>query len=223
MSAPLSEPMAAVRPDDRPGIGRGYALMKRMVDVVLSFLMMALLLPVGCACALAVCLTSPGPAIYTTRRLGRNGKAFTLYKFRSMYVGAPDWRNSDGSSFNSDKDLRVTPVGRFLRHASWDELPQLLNVLLGDMSLVGPRPDQEDQLRYYTESEKAKLSVKPGITGLAQISGRNSIAWEVRKALDLEYVKRQSILLDLVILCKTITYVLKREGVNSSTTTSQEV
>jgi lipopolysaccharide/colanic/teichoic acid biosynthesis glycosyltransferase len=214
--------VAASRPDASPGAW-GYALVKRMVDVVLSSLAMLLLLPVGCICALAVCVTSPGRAIYTTRRLGKNGKVFTLYKFRSMHVDAPDWRNSDGSTFNSDKDPRVTPVGRFLRLTSLDELPQLLNVLLGDMSLVGPRPDQEDQLRYYTEPEKTKLLVKPGITGLAQISGRNSIAWEVRKSLDLEYVKRQSILLDLIIMCRTITYVLKREGVNGSAASSQEV
>jgi lipopolysaccharide/colanic/teichoic acid biosynthesis glycosyltransferase len=102
-------------------------------------------------------------------------------------------------------------------------LPQLWNVLRGDMSLVGPRPDQVDQIRYYTEAEKVKLAVKPGITGLAQISGRNAIAWETRKVLDAEYVKRQSFLLDLVILCKTIPYILKREGVNSPAATSQEV
>jgi lipopolysaccharide/colanic/teichoic acid biosynthesis glycosyltransferase len=222
MTSFLGQPVATTTPDTSPG-GRAHALLKRMVDVILSSLAIVMLFPVGVLCALAVFLTSRRPVIYTTRRLGKNGKPFTLYKFRSMSVGAPDWRNSDGSSFNSDKDPRVTPVGRFLRQTSLDELPQLLNVMLGDMSLVGPRPDQEDQLRYYTEPEKAKLLVKPGITGLAQISGRNSIAWEVRKALDVEYVKRQSILLDLVIMCRTISYVLKREGVNGSAASSQEV
>jgi lipopolysaccharide/colanic/teichoic acid biosynthesis glycosyltransferase len=202
---------------------RFYYVMKRLLDVILSGLSMLVLLPVGCACALAVLLTSRGPVIYKAQRMGKNGRPFPLYKFRSMIVGAPDWRNSDGSAFTSDRDPRVTPVGRFLRQTSLDELPQLWNVLRGDMSLVGPRPDQVDQIRYYTEAEKVKLAVKPGITGLAQISGRNSIAWETRKVLDAEYVKRQSFLLDLVILCKTIPYILKREGVNSPAATNQEV
>jgi lipopolysaccharide/colanic/teichoic acid biosynthesis glycosyltransferase len=202
---------------------RFYFVMKRLLDVIVSSLSMLVLFPVGCACALAVSLTSRGPVIYKARRMGKNGRPFPLYKFRSMVVGAPDWRNSDGSAFTSDRDPRVTPVGRFLRQTSLDELPQLWNVLRGDMSLVGPRPDQVDQIRYYTEAEKVKLAVKPGITGLAQISGRNAIAWETRKVLDAEYVKRQSFLLDLVILCKTIPYILKREGVNGPAATSQEV
>jgi lipopolysaccharide/colanic/teichoic acid biosynthesis glycosyltransferase len=202
---------------------RFYFVMKRLLDVMVSGLAMLVLFPVGCACALAVLLSSRGPAIYKARRMGKNGRPFPLYKFRSMVVGAPDWRNSDGSAFTSDRDPRVTPVGRFLRQTSLDELPQLWNVLRGDMSLVGPRPDQVDQIRYYTEAEKVKLAVKPGITGLAQISGRNAIAWETRKVLDAEYVKRQSFLLDVAILCKTIPYILKREGVNGPTATRQEV
>jgi lipopolysaccharide/colanic/teichoic acid biosynthesis glycosyltransferase len=202
---------------------RFYYLMKRVLDVILSSLTMLAVFPLGCACALAVLLTSRGPVFFKAQRLGKGGRPFWLYKFRSMVVGAPDWRNSDGSAFTSDRDPRVTPVGRFLRHTSLDELPQLWNVLRGDMSLVGPRPDQVDQIRYYTEAEKVKLAVKPGITGLAQISGRNAIAWEARKVWDAEYVKRQSFLLDLVILCKTIPYILKREGVNSPAATNQEV
>jgi undecaprenyl phosphate N,N'-diacetylbacillosamine 1-phosphate transferase len=197
--------------------------MKRLLDVVLSSLAMLALFPVGCACALAVFLTSPGPVFFKAQRLGRGGRPFWLYKFRSMVVGAPDWRNPDGSAFTSDRDPRVTPVGRFLRHTSLDELPQLWNVLRGDMSLVGPRPDQVDQIHYYTEAEKVKLAVRPGITGLAQISGRNAIAWETRKVLDAEYVRRQSVLLDLVILCRTVPYILKREGVNSPAARGQEV
>ncbi|HEX5430691.1 MAG TPA: sugar transferase, partial [Bryobacteraceae bacterium] len=145
--------------------------------------------------------------------LGRGGRAFTLYKFRSMYLNAPDWRNPDGSCISAGDDPRVTPLGRFLRRTSLDELPQLFNVLKGDMSLVGPRPDQADQLRFYTEAERRKLWVRPGLTGLAQLSGRNSIPWNRRKELDLEYVDRQSFLLDLKILVKTIPYVLKRRDI----------
>jgi lipopolysaccharide/colanic/teichoic acid biosynthesis glycosyltransferase len=132
-----------------------------------------------------------------------------------MAYNAPDLRNADGSAYTGQEDPRVTRVGRFLRKTSLDELPQLLNVLRGEMSLVGPRPDQVDQLRYYTEEEKRKLLVKPGITGLAQISGRNNISWEHRKALDVEYVERQSFWLDLCILAKTIPYVILGKDINT--------
>jgi lipopolysaccharide/colanic/teichoic acid biosynthesis glycosyltransferase len=132
-----------------------------------------------------------------------------------MYTNAQDLRNPDGSAYSSDTDPRVTPVGRLLRQTSLDELPQLINVLRGEMSLVGPRPDQLDQLRFYSEQEKRKLLVKPGITGLAQISGRNNIPWERRKALDIEYVERQSFWLDLQILAKTIPYVLLRKDIHA--------
>jgi undecaprenyl phosphate N,N'-diacetylbacillosamine 1-phosphate transferase len=199
-----------------------WSLLKRVIDLVVSSLLLGLLLPVGCVCALAVWITSPGPVIFRTRRLGKDARPFSLYKFRSMRVDAPDWRNPDGSTFNSDDDPRVTPVGRFLRKTSLDELPQLINVAIGQMSLVGPRPDQVDQLQYYTEWEKQRLRVKPGITGFAQISGRNAISWESRKSLDIEYLRRHSTWLDLTILLKTIPYVLRRAGVNSPSTRRQE-
>lgn len=202
--------------------GKAQRLLKRAIDLGVSSLLLGLLFPVGCICSLAIWITSPGPVIFKTRRLGKDARAFNLYKFRSMRVDAPDWRNPDGSTFNSDDDPRVTAVGRFLRKTSLDELPQLINVALGQMSLVGPRPDQVDQLQYYTEREKQRLRVKPGITGFAQITGRNTIPWETRKALDIEYIRRQSTWLDLTILLKTIPYVLRREGVNSPSTRRQE-
>ena len=204
-------------------MGAAQRFLKRAIDLGVSSLLLGLLFPLGCLCALAIWATSPGPVIYRTRRLGRDARPFSLYKFRSMLAGAPDWRNPDGSTFNSDDDPRVTPVGRFLRKTSLDELPQLINVALGQMSLVGPRPDQVDQFQYYTEREKQRLLVKPGITGFAQISGRNAIPWEARKALDIEYVRRQSTWLDLAILLKTIPYVLRREGVNGPSTGRQEI
>lgn len=222
MTSRLNQPAGLAGARTRKG-KRPYESVKRLIDVVIAAGALIVLLPVVCLCALAVWATSPGPVIFSARRLGRNGLPFRLYKFRTMHMGAPDWRNPDGSAFSSDLDPRATPVGRILRKTSLDELPQLLNVLAGDMSLVGPRPDQVDQIRYYSEREKAKLRVKPGITGLAQISGRNAIAWEVRKALDVEYVERQSFLLDAAIICKTIPYVLKREGVNTSPASRQEV
>jgi lipopolysaccharide/colanic/teichoic acid biosynthesis glycosyltransferase len=172
--------------------------------------------PVLVACTVAVRLSSPGPVLFAQARLGLQGRPFRLFKFRSMYVNAPDIRNPDGSTFSGDRDPRVTPIGRLLRQTSLDELPQLWNVFRGDMSLVGPRPDQIDQLRFYTEQEKRKLQVKPGLTGLAQISGRNAISWERRKALDLEYVQRQSIWLDLVILARTVPCALRRKNLSTS-------
>ena len=132
-----------------------------------------------------------------------------------MVHHAPELWNRDGSAYTGADDRRVTPAGRILRKTSLDELPQLFNVLRGEMSLVGPRPDQAGQIRFYTETEKRKLEVKPGITGLAQISGRNNISWERRKALDVEYVERQSFWLDLSLLARTIPYVLLRKDIHT--------
>lgn len=190
-------------------------LMTRVRDLLVASVLLLAFSPVLFLCAVIIRRSSPGPVLFRQLRLGRNGAVFFLLKFRSMYVDAPDVRNVDGSAYSGDDDPRVTRIGRVLRETSLDELPQLLNVLRGEMSLVGPRPDQADQLRYYTEEEKRKLKVKPGITGLAQISGRNEISWERRKALDVEYVMRQSALLDLSILVRTIPYVICRKGINT--------
>ena len=189
--------------------------MKRLIDMLGAGVALALLLPLVAAVALAIKLASPGPILFCQRRLGRNGEPFDLYKFRSMRVDAPDIRNPDGSAFSGNDDPRVTTIGRFIRKTSLDELPQLFNVLKGEMSLVGPRPDQVDQIRYYDDQERRKLLVKPGITGLAQISGRNEICWKMRKALDVRYVDDHSLLLDLEILARTIPYVLLRKGIHT--------
>ena len=149
-------------------------------------------------------MLDPGPVFFRQARLGQHGKPFQIFKFRSMKINAPDIRNEDGSAFSGDDDPRVTKLGKFLRKTSLDELPQFINVLWGQMSLVGPRPDQVDQIQYYTEHEKQKLLVKPGITGLAQISGRNSISWEQRKELDVSYSLNHSVLGDLAILVRTM-------------------
>ena len=189
--------------------------MKRLLDMLGAGVALIVLLPLIAAVALAVKVTSPGPAMFRQRRLGRKGEPFDLFKFRSMRVNAPDIRNPDGSAFSSENDPRVTPIGHFIRRTSLDELPQLWNVLIGDMSLVGPRPDQVDQLRFYDDREKRKLDVKPGITGLAQISGRNDIPWKLRKALDVRYVDEQTFRLDVEILFRTIPFVLLRKGINT--------
>ena len=183
---------------------------KRALDLSAAATGLLLLGPLMLLVACAVRLNSPGAALFKQARLGRNARPFVAYKFRTMYTGAPDLRNSDGSTFNAAADPRVTRVGRILRQTSLDELPQLFNVLCGDMSLVGPRPDQVDQIAYYTARERGRLAVKPGLTGLAQVNGRNQISWARRKELDLEYVARQTLRLDLALLARTIPYVLLR-------------
>lgn len=189
--------------------------MARIRDLIIASVLLLILSPVLLACASAVRLSSPGPIFFRQRRLGRHGRPFGLLKFRTMIHHAPPLWNPDGSAYTGADDPRVTSLGRFLRSTSLDELPQLFNVLRGEMSLVGPRPDQVNQLRFYTETEKKKLSVKPGITGLAQINGRNNISWERRKALDVDYVNHQTFWLDLSILARTIPYVLQRKNVNT--------
>lgn len=189
--------------------------LKRALDVGVAGGLLIITSPLLAVLMAAVRLNSSGPALFRQARLGKGGVPFTIYKFRTMHMNAPDLRNADGSAFTGEHDPRVTRVGRFLRQTSLDELPQLINVIRGDMSLVGPRPDQVDQLKYYTALEKRKLEVKPGLTGLAQINGRNSIPWEQRKRLDVEYVERQSLALDLEILLRTIPYVFARRGITA--------
>ena len=163
--------------------------------------------------ALAVRFTSPGPMLFCQRRLGKDGVPFTLYKFRSMFVNAPDIRNPDGSAFNAEDDPRVTQVGRLLRKTSLDELPQLINVLKGDMSLVGPRPDQVDQYQYYTAEEKRKLRMKPGITGPWQTGKRSDTEdYSERVELDCWYVLNNSPWVDIKIIFKTVWSMLRRKG-----------
>lgn len=189
--------------------------MKRAVDIVGATIALVLFGVPMIVVALLIKMLDPGPVFFRQARLGQHGKPFQIFKFRSMKINAPDIRNEDGSAFSGDDDPRVTKLGKFLRKTSLDELPQFINVLWGQMSLVGPRPDQVDQIQYYTEHEKQKLLVKPGITGLAQISGRNSISWEQRKELDVSYSLNHSILGDLAILVRTMPYVLLRRDVNT--------
>ena len=166
--------------------------------------------------AIAIVINDPGPIFFRQSRLGKGAKPFRIFKFRSMKVNAPDVRNADGSAYSGENDPRVTSVGRFIRKTSIDELPQFINVLIGEMSMVGPRPDQENQLQYYTEEEMPKLSVKPGITGLAQINGRNSISWEERKKLDVQYANTRNTVMDISIMLKTIPYVFFGKDINTN-------
>ena len=184
-----------------------------MFDVCVAVVSTLLLAPVFIAVAVTIRLSSPGPALYRSARLGRHGRTFEMLKFRTMTVGAPDLRNPDGSTFSGEADPRITPLGRWLRRTSLDELPQLWNVLRGDMSLVGPRPDLPDQIRYYAPADHRRLTVRPGLTGLAQTAGRNALSWEQRRALDLQYVDSHSFGGDLLILARTLPGVLSGRGV----------
>jgi len=162
---------------------------------------------------LVIRLTSPGAALFRQERMGLDGKAFYVWKFRSMYDGAE--RNS-GPVWAVEDDPRCTPIGQFLRRSNLDELPQLWNVLRGDMSLVGPRPLLPEYLPRYTVEQRRRHLVRPGITGLTQVRGRNAIDWVEKLALDVWYVEHRSLRLDLWILWRTPRVVLRREGVSAA-------
>jgi lipopolysaccharide/colanic/teichoic acid biosynthesis glycosyltransferase len=183
-------------------------------------LLLVALAPVLLACALAVRLDSPGPVLFRQRRVGRDGRAFTIHKFRSMVADAERrldalaGRNeADGLLFKLRRDPRVTRVGRVLRAWSLDELPQLLDVLRGHMSLVGPRPPLPTEVAGYDAWLRNRLRVKPGVTGLWQVSGRHQLPFEDYVRYDLFYVENWSLLMDLFILLKTIPTVLRRSGI----------
>lgn len=196
----------------------GRDLVKRVFDLTVALVFLGAALPILVGCAVAIVLSDGRPVVFRQTRLGKDGRGFTMYKFRTMRVGAESAQvlNDDGSVRTVDDDDRVTTVGRWLRRTSLDELPNLWNVVLGDMSLVGPRPDLPLHEAYYTEEDRRKLTVRPGITGLAQVSGRNELPWKDRLALDVEYVDRRSLRFDLVILARTLRSVLGAEGVYDS-------
>jgi undecaprenyl phosphate N,N'-diacetylbacillosamine 1-phosphate transferase len=179
------------------------AAVKRAIDIGVSFAGIILLAPVMVILAILIRLDSPGPVFYLSQRMGRNGNPFTIYKFRSMYVNSLPRRNPDGSMRVDKGDSRVTRVGQVLR-VGLDELPQLFNVLKGDMSLIGPRPDPPEAFSHYHGEERRRLQVRPGITGLAQVAGRTDIPWRERLEHDIEYVEHQSLWLDSKIAFYTL-------------------
>lgn len=157
--------------------------------------------------------TDRGPVFYKGVRLGKKGKGFKMFKFRSMKVNAPDLRNEDGTTFNSKNDPRVTKVGKFLRKTSLDEIPQILNILKGDMSWIGPRPDLMDAMNIMSEEQKGKLDVLPGITGYSQVYYRNTSSLEQRFDGDLYYARHVSFFLDFKLVFMTFWTVLRRKNV----------
>lgn len=186
---------------------------KRLLDLLLCCVALPIALPLVVICGMAVRWSSPGPVFFRQKRIGMNRRSFEILKFRSMYVNAPDLRNSDGSTFNGVQDTRVTPVGRFLRKTSLDEIPQLINVLRGEMSFVGPRPDLPDSIQHYRPKDHLRLSVPPGVTGPPQVRGRNALTWEVRREMDVEYAATRSLWLDIRIILMTFPAVLLRRGI----------
>lgn len=194
-------------------------VLKRPFDIVASLIGLVLLSPVLTGIALAVKLDSRGPVLFRQIRVGKDGREFWFYKFRSMVVDAEAQKQKlmhlnelEGPVFKISNDPRITKVGTFLRRTSLDELPQLLNVLKGDMSLVGPRPPLPNEVEKYESWQREKLAVVPGITCLWQISGRNHIGFTEWMRLDIEYIRRQSLGLDMKILSRTLPAVLSRKG-----------
>jgi len=184
-----------------------YRSTKRLLDIVISTAAMIILSPIMLIVALLILIRMGRPTLFVHERAGLNGKLFRLYKFRTM-TGKPDLIGG-----LSDHEKRLTPLGRKLRALSLDELPQLWNVLKGDMSLVGPRPLLIDYLPLYSPEQARRHEVKPGITGWAQINGRNATTWEKRFKLDAWYVDQRSLWLDLKILTLTVVKIIRREGV----------
>jgi len=184
-----------------------YLISKRVMDVLLSSTGLAIFFPLLLIIAVVIRFRLGPPILFRQVRPGLNCQPFILYKFRTM----TDQYDENGILFADSK--RLTKLGNFLRRTSLDELPELFNVVKGDMSLVGPRPLLMRYVPYYTEKENIRHSVRPGITGLAQISGRNRLCWDERLEMDIKYVEQKSALIDLKILFKTIISVIKREGV----------
>lgn len=217
--------MAWNNPDGQPSAA-DTSHAKRLLDLIVGLPALVILLPVFAAVALLVKLDSPGPVLFRTTRIGRGGEPFTLYKFRTMYAGASQERHrsyvkqlmrsdatGDGDGiFKLEHDPRVTRVGRGLRMTSVDELPQLLNVVRGEMSLVGPRPDVPYAVEEYEPRHHRRFDVLPGMTGLWQVSGRGELSPRAMLELDLAYVERRSLALDLRILAATVPAVVRKVG-----------
>jgi lipopolysaccharide/colanic/teichoic acid biosynthesis glycosyltransferase len=186
--------------------------LSRALDLVIGSLLLALAAPLLLIAAAAIKLESRGPAFYRQRRVGKDGAPFELWKLRTMVPGAEEM---GAGIYVLEGDPRITRVGRLLRRLSLDELPNLLNVLRGDMALVGPRPTIQEQVDRYTERQRLRLEVKPGITGWAQVNGRTSLPWPERIELDVWYVENRSLGLDLRILARTARLLASGRGLYS--------
>jgi exopolysaccharide biosynthesis polyprenyl glycosylphosphotransferase len=212
---------ASCHPVSHPVSARhsGYLFFKRLFDIVLSSLALVALSPLFLAVAIAIKLDSKGPVIYSQLRAGKGGKIFTFYKFRSMFMDADQKQmlllsrnEADGPVFKIADDPRITKVGRFLRKTSIDEFPQLINILRGEMSIVGPRPPLLREMVQYTPEQMHRLDVKPGLTCYWQISGRSDLSFEKWMELDFQYIRERSLWTDFKIILKTFPAVLSERG-----------
>jgi lipopolysaccharide/colanic/teichoic acid biosynthesis glycosyltransferase len=197
---------------------RRYLAGKRALDLVVCTLLLVIAIPVIAVCALAIRLDTPGPMMYAQLRTGRDGRRFRMLKLRTMLANAEELKPQFAHlsvvpppDFKIPNDPRITRVGRFLRATSLDELPQLFNVLRGDMSLVGPRPTSFEPSRYELWHTQ-RLDVRPGLTGLWQIEGRNVTTFDERLRLDVQYIRRRSLGFDVILLARTVVVVLRRSG-----------
>lgn len=189
-------------------------IFKRVFDILFSLIVLPFFVVLLLLFAPIIYFSDRGSVFYTSQRIGRNARKFSMLKFRTMKMNVPDLRNEDGSTYNSDNDPRQTRFGKFLRKTSLDEIPQVLNVLIGDMSIIGPRPILVSQLEHYDLAMEIKFLVRPGISGYAQVNGRNIISWEEKDNLDRYYAQKVSFWLDTKIFFQTIIKVFVREGVN---------
>ena len=185
-------------------------MIRRAIDIVVAATALLLTAPLLLICAVAIKLDSPGPVFYSQLRVGKDGRTFWLLKLRTMVEGA----ERIGAGLRVEEgDPRITRVGRILRRTSLDELPNLINVLRGEMTLIGPRPTIPEQVARYTPRQRLRLTVKPGITGWAQVNGRASLPWSERIELDLYYIEHRSLALDLEILWRTVAMVMAGKGI----------
>lgn len=191
---------------------------KRVIDIIGALILLPFVLLEIIILAPFIWFSDKGPIFYNAKRAGKDYKPFKMFKLRSMYVNSPDLKNPDGSTFNSDNDPRVTPIGRFLRKTSLDEVPQFLNILLGDMSFIGPRPKLyvgEEVYNGFSDEYKKSFEVKPGVTGYAQAYYRNSITQDEKFHWDAYYADHISFWMDVKIILQTVISVLGRKNINT--------
>lgn len=197
-----------------------YEPAKRALDIVCACLALIVLSPLLLAVSLAIYLSDRGPVVFSQTRIGKNGRPFKFYKFRSMVVNAEELKaklmefnqHTDDRTFKLKRDPRITRVGSFIRRTSIDELPQLLNILVGDMSVVGPRPAVPQEVAKYSSHDRRRLAVRPGLTCIWQVSGRSEIPFPGQVKMDIEYIKNRSLMLDMALIAKTIPAVLTSKG-----------
>ena len=216
-----STQLGTLQPDTekKVNIRKSTLIVKRMLDIIISIICFIILLPLMLVIAVLIKIDSSGPVIFKQKRAGIYGRPFKIYKFRTMVQDAEsqfkldiDPKNINNFVFQDKDDPRVTKLGCFLRKTSLDELPQLLNVIKGDMSLMGPRPELYDIVDLYDDHQRRRLDVKPGVTGLAQVKGRGELTLEQTIKHDLEYIDNLSIKMDLKLLFSTFNVVIRRKG-----------